>query len=43
MYSINEGDTTDVCAIVLGPEQISMGLEAFASLTAVPDTADGAC
>ena len=43
VYSINEGDTTDVCAIILGPEQISMGLEAFASLTAVPDTADGAC
>ena len=40
-YSINEGDTVDVCAVVLGPEQISEGLEAFATLTAVPDTADG--
>lgn len=41
MYRINEGDTTDICAVVLGPEQISTGLEVFATLSAVPDTADG--
>ena len=41
VYSINEGDTVEVCAVVLGPEQISTGLQAFAMLSAVPDTADG--
>lgn len=41
MYSVAEGDSVDVCAIILGPEQIAMGLEAFAMLTAVPGTADG--
>ena len=41
MYSMNEGDTTDVCAVILGPEQIATGVEAFATLSAVPDTADG--
>lgn len=41
MYSVAEGDSVDVCAIILGPEQIAMGLEAFALLSAVPGTADG--
>ena len=40
-YSVTEGETIDVCAVILGPDQISMGLEAFASLFAKPDTADG--
>ena len=40
-YTVNEGETIQVCAIILGPEQISTGLEAFATLSAFPDTADG--
>lgn len=40
VYSVTEGDSVDVCAIILGPEQIAMGLEAFAMLSAVPGTAN---
>lgn len=41
VYSINEGDTVEVCVAILGPDQISTGLEALATLSATPDTADG--
>ena len=41
VYSMNEGETVEVCTVILGPEQIATGLEAYATLSAVPGTADG--
>lgn len=41
MYRVTEGESVEVCAVILGPEQISTGLQVFATITAVPDTADG--
>ena len=41
VYNVNEGDEVDVCAVILGPDLISADVEAFATLTAIPDTADG--
>lgn len=43
VYSVAEGESVEVCVIIVGPEQISMGLEAFAMLTALPGTADREC
>jgi hypothetical protein len=40
VYSMNEGETVEVCTVILGPEQIATGLEAYATLSAVPGTAD---
>ena len=41
LYSMNEGETVEVCTVILGPEQIATGLQAYANLSAVPNTADG--
>ena len=41
VYSMNEGETVEVCTVILGPDQIATGLVAYANLSAVPDTADG--
>ena len=43
VFSMNEGETVEVCTILVGSDQIyPVGLiVAFLSLSAVPDTADG--